>query len=81
MRVLGRGRRSRARGALGHSRASDVLVEHGYHPFTYEAVAVRAGTSRPVLNRRWPQRDDLLLATLTKFWQPIAGARHRQSPR
>ncbi|MEU0565603.1 TetR/AcrR family transcriptional regulator [Nonomuraea sp. NPDC005983] len=52
--------------------AWDVLVEHGYHGFTYEAIAARAGTSRPVLYRRWPQRDDLLLATLTKFWQPIA---------
>ncbi|MBF8188345.1 TetR/AcrR family transcriptional regulator [Nonomuraea sp. K274] len=52
--------------------AWDVLVEHGYHGFTFEAVAARAGTSRPVLYRRWPQRDDLLLATLTKFWQPIA---------
>ncbi|GAA3221210.1 TetR/AcrR family transcriptional regulator [Nonomuraea helvata] len=52
--------------------AWDVLVEHGYHGFTYEAVAARAGTSRPVLYRRWPQRDDLLLATLAKFWQPIA---------
>nr|AHB38494.1 EpxA [Goodfellowiella coeruleoviolacea] len=53
--------------------AWDVLVEHGYHGFTYEAVASRAGTSRPVLYRRWPQRDDLLLATLTKFrWsQPV----------
>ncbi|MEV4174713.1 TetR/AcrR family transcriptional regulator [Nonomuraea sp. NPDC049709] len=51
--------------------AWDVLVEHGYHGFTYEAVAARAGTSRPVLYRRWPQRDDLLLATLTRFWQPI----------
>jgi AcrR family transcriptional regulator len=49
-----------------------VLVEHGYHGFTYEAVAARAGTSRPVLYRRWPQRDDLLLATLTKFWRLIA---------
>ncbi|MEO3874163.1 TetR/AcrR family transcriptional regulator [Nonomuraea sp. B12E4] len=52
--------------------AWDVLVEHGYHGFTYEAVAARAGTSRPVLYRRWPQRDDLLLATLTKFWLPVA---------
>ncbi|WP_218004683.1 TetR/AcrR family transcriptional regulator [Microtetraspora niveoalba] len=52
--------------------AWDVLVEHGYHGFTYEAVAARAGTSRPVLYRRWPRRDDLLLATLAKFWQPIA---------
>lgn len=47
--------------------AWDVLVEHGYHGFTYEAVAARAGTSRPVLYRRWPQRDDLLLATVTRF--------------
>ncbi|MEV4575850.1 TetR/AcrR family transcriptional regulator [Nonomuraea jabiensis] len=52
--------------------AWEVLVEHGYHGFTFEAVAARAGTSRPVLYRRWPQRDDLLLATLTRFWQPIA---------
>ncbi|WP_327092203.1 TetR/AcrR family transcriptional regulator [Nonomuraea sp. NBC_01738] len=52
--------------------AWDVLVEHGYHGFTYEAVAARAGTSRPVLYRRWPRRDDLLLATLAAFWQPIA---------
>ncbi|WP_228638425.1 TetR/AcrR family transcriptional regulator [Microtetraspora sp. AC03309] len=51
--------------------AWDVLVEHGYHGFTYEAVAARAGTSRPVLYRRWPQRDDLLLATLAKFWRLI----------
>lgn len=53
--------------------AWDVLVEHGYPGFTYEAVAARAGTSRPVLYRRWPRRDDLLLATLTKFLrsQPV----------
>lgn len=47
--------------------AWDVLAEHGYHGFTYEAVAARAATSRPVLYRRWPQRDDLLLATITRF--------------
>lgn len=51
--------------------AWDVLVEHGYPGFTYEAVAARAGTSRPVLYRRWPRREDLLLATLAKSWQPI----------
>jgi AcrR family transcriptional regulator len=51
----------------------DVLAEHGYPGFTYEAVAARAGTSRPVLYRRWPKRDDLLLATVGRFWrsQPI----------
>ncbi len=54
--------------------AWDVLVEHGYHGFTYEAVAARAGTSRPVLYRRWARRDDLLLATVARFRaaQPIA---------
>jgi AcrR family transcriptional regulator len=53
--------------------AWDVLVEHGYPGFTYEAIAARAGTSRPVLYRRWPHRDDLVLATLARFWrsQPI----------
>ncbi|MEV0829014.1 TetR/AcrR family transcriptional regulator [Nonomuraea rubra] len=52
--------------------AWDVLLEHGYHGFTFEAVATRAGTSRPVLYRRWPHRDALLLATLTRYWRPIA---------
>jgi AcrR family transcriptional regulator len=54
--------------------AWEVLTEHGYPGFTYEAVAARAGTSRPVLYRRWPRRDDLLLATLTRVWwsQPIS---------
>ncbi|WP_433606205.1 TetR/AcrR family transcriptional regulator [Dactylosporangium sp. CA-139114] len=48
--------------------AWEVLNEHGYEGFTFEAIAARAGTSRPVLYRRWPQRDDLLLATLRKHW-------------
>ncbi|GAA2850595.1 TetR family transcriptional regulator [Actinoplanes cyaneus] len=48
--------------------AWDVLVEQGYPHFTYEAVAARAGTSRPVLYRRWPQREEMLLATLRKHW-------------
>lgn len=51
--------------------AWETLVEHGYPGFTYEAVAARAGTSRPVLYRRWPQREDLLIATLTRFWRPM----------
>ncbi|WP_016910068.1 TetR/AcrR family transcriptional regulator [Streptomyces xiaopingdaonensis] len=51
--------------------AWEVLVDHGYTGFTFEAVATRAGTSRPVLYRRWPQREDLLLATLAKNWQPV----------
>jgi AcrR family transcriptional regulator len=44
--------------------AWDQLVEAGYSAFTYEAVAARAGTSRPVLYRRWPTRGDLLIAAM-----------------
>jgi AcrR family transcriptional regulator len=49
--------------------AWDVLINQGYQGFTFEAVAARAGTSRPVLYRRWPSRNDLLLATIAKFWR------------
>ncbi|SDK17891.1 TetR/AcrR family transcriptional regulator [Streptomyces indicus] len=51
--------------------AWEVLVEQGYSGFTFEAVAARAGTSRPVLYRRWPTREDLLLASLAKHWRPL----------
>jgi AcrR family transcriptional regulator len=40
------------------------LVEGGYGSFTIEAVAERAHTSRPVVYRRWPTREDLMLAAI-----------------
>jgi AcrR family transcriptional regulator len=49
--------------------AWEVLVEDGYRGFTYEAIAARAGTSRPVLYRRWPQRDLLARAAITRHWR------------
>ncbi|MBO8200920.1 TetR/AcrR family transcriptional regulator [Streptomyces smyrnaeus] len=51
--------------------AWEVLVEQGYNGFTFEAIAARAGTSKPVLYRRWPQREDLLIATLARYWRPL----------
>jgi AcrR family transcriptional regulator len=51
--------------------AWEVLVDSGYSGFTYEAIAAKAETSRPVLYRRWPQREDMLLATLVRHWDPI----------
>lgn len=41
------------------------LEQVGYPAFTYEGVAQRAGTSKPVLYRRWPAKVDLVLATMT----------------
>jgi AcrR family transcriptional regulator len=40
------------------------LQEVGYAGLTMEGVAQRAGTSRPVLARRWPTRLQLVLAAL-----------------
>lgn len=51
--------------------AWEVLVERGYNGFTFEAIAAHAGTSKPVLYRRWPQRADLLIATLARHWRPL----------
>jgi len=41
------------------------LVEAGYQGFTIDAVAEKAGTSRSVIYRRWPDREALMEATLT----------------
>ena len=40
------------------------LTENGYGNLTMEAVATRAGTSRPVLSRRWNSRAELALAAI-----------------
>lgn len=44
--------------------AWEELDANGYAGLTMEAVAARAGTSRPVLARRWPSRSDLALAAI-----------------
>jgi AcrR family transcriptional regulator len=40
------------------------LSERGYDDLTIDGVATRAGTSRAVLYRRWPSKQELMLATL-----------------
>jgi AcrR family transcriptional regulator len=40
------------------------LQEAGYAALTYDAVAARAGTSKPVLYRRWPTKADLVVAAM-----------------
>lgn len=56
--------------------AWDQLLEGGATDFTYEAVATRAGTSRPVLYRRWPQREHLLKAAIRHGGSKV----HRPTP-
>jgi AcrR family transcriptional regulator len=43
------------------------LLERGYDGLTFESVASRAGTSRPVLGRRWPTRGALATAAAARF--------------
>ena len=40
------------------------LSEHGYGALTIDAVAQRAGTSRPVVYRRWAAKPELVLAAV-----------------
>jgi AcrR family transcriptional regulator len=40
------------------------LVDKGYGALTIESVAQRAGTSRPVLYRRWPTKAELVRAAM-----------------
>ncbi|ONH60482.1 TetR family transcriptional regulator [Frankia sp. CcI49] len=44
--------------------AWDELAENGYASFTMDRVVQRAGTSRPVLYRRWPDRRALIRAAI-----------------
>lgn len=41
------------------------LIERGYAGFTLESVAKRAGTSTPVIYRRWPDKTRLVEAAIT----------------
>lgn len=43
-----------------------VLEELGYRGFTLEEVARRAGTTKPAIRRRWPSRQQLVLAALAR---------------
>ncbi|MBB3754264.1 AcrR family transcriptional regulator [Mycolicibacterium sp. BK634] len=47
-----------------HAAVWELLVGGGASAVTMEAVATAAGTSKPVLYRRWPDRSALLRATL-----------------
>ncbi|QFZ71956.1 TetR family transcriptional regulator [Streptomyces fagopyri] len=44
--------------------AWEELTDSGYARFTMDAVVKRAGTSPPVLYRRWSDRDELIRATI-----------------
>jgi AcrR family transcriptional regulator len=50
----------------------DELAEHGYGRLSMEAVAKRAGVGKSALYRRWPSKQDMVIAVLSEFSVPLA---------
>jgi AcrR family transcriptional regulator len=53
--------------------AWEELSSAGYQAMTFEAVADRAGTSRAVLYRRWPNKAELVVAALRRHRPILTG--------
>ena len=47
-----------------HQAVLAEIAEHGYPGITFDGVATRAGTSKPVLYRRWSSKADMVLDAL-----------------
>ena len=77
-----RRRGSELEGALLDA-AWEELQANGYAGLTYDAVAARAGTSKPALYRRWPTKADLVVATMRHagLFERRAAAGHRLAAR
>jgi len=50
--------------------ALELWMERGYHAVTIDAVAARAGVSKPTIYRRWPNRQQVLVAVSQRFVPP-----------
>ena len=50
---------------------SQLMSEVGYSRLSIEAIARRAGTTKPALYRRWPARQHLVLEAVASRLQPI----------
>ncbi|MDI5978999.1 TetR/AcrR family transcriptional regulator [Amycolatopsis magusensis] len=50
----------------------DELAAHGYGRLSMEAVAKRAGVGKSALYRRWPSKQDMVIAVLSEFSVPRA---------
>jgi len=63
-RAVASRRRGKVLEAAIFDAVSQELTESGYVNFSIERVAARAGTSKPVIYRRWPTRARLVYAAL-----------------
>src|SRR5256885_14111497 len=49
----------------------DLFAEQGFEGVCIEAVAARAGVGKATLYRRWPNKEELLLAALSSLKSPF----------
>jgi AcrR family transcriptional regulator len=66
----GRPRSERAKEAILHA-ALDAFAECGVEGVHCEDVAARAGVGKATLYRRWPGKEDLLIAALAALKSPL----------
>ncbi|MFC8229783.1 TetR/AcrR family transcriptional regulator [Streptomyces sp. NPDC057287] len=50
----------------------DLVAESGMSALTMDAVAARAGVSKPAMYRRWPTKQDLVIAAAESRIGPLA---------
>src|SRR4029453_16014511 len=48
----------------------DLFAEQGFEGVCVEAVAARAGVGKATIYRRWPNKEELLLAALSSMKSP-----------
>jgi AcrR family transcriptional regulator len=70
-RGRGRPRSEKAQKAI-LAAAIDLLLEHGLHAMSMDAVAERAGVSKATIYRWWPSKELLALDALATEWQVTA---------
>lgn len=49
----------------------DLFAEQGFEGVCVEAVAARAGVGKATIYRRWPNKEELLLAALSSMKSPL----------
>ena len=74
----GRPRSEKAQKAI-LAAAIELLLEHGLHAMSMDAVAERAGVSKATIYRWWPSKELLALDALATEWQVTAPAATRDT--
>jgi AcrR family transcriptional regulator len=72
--------RGRPRSETAHkavlAAAAELLLDHGLHAVSMDAVAERAGVSKATIYRWWPKKEILALDMLFTEWVAVTPARY-----